>query len=846
MVDFKKKLGKKEPERKTDPIEIYNNLDRSSVTGPLRPGQETILQEWYNKRKDDKDLIIKLHTGEGKTLIGLLILLSKLNSGYGPSLYICPNKYLVAQVCAEAAKFGIPYCTFDDNGEMPNDFTEGKKILITHIQKVFNGKSVFGTGNNFQPVKNVILDDSHACIDSIKSSFTIRLPKDHPAFTAFVNLFDSDVIEQGEGTWMDIKSGAYDDILPVPYWGWIDRKSEVLQILSDHKEDPLIKFVWPIVKDRIENCQAFFSGSQIEISPYFVPLHLFSSFNKAEQRILMSATTQDDSFFIKGLGFEVEAIRKPLANEKSLWSGEKMVILPSLIDDELDRNRIVNMYAPPEANRKYGIVALVPSFQKSEYYQQFKAKVASVTSIFDDITVLKRKVYKETLVIANRYDGIDLPDDACRVLIIDSLPVSLSLIDRYEEMCRVNSELINIKVAQKIEQGLGRSVRGEKDYSVILLIGADLVRFVKASRTNKLFSPQTRKQIEIGLEISNDASVEVDAEKITKVVTNLIKQSVARDEDWKEYYIREMNTIKPDVPKDDLYQLLKLERDAENEFYNGRVEKACEIMQKIVDLYSKDDDQEEKGWYMQLLARYKYSQSKTESAKIQEGAFSANNDLLKPIKGVTYKKLEYIHGGRLKRIKDYFKKFSSYEELMLATDGILNNLSFGQRAEIFERALNDVGELIGFVCQRPDKTIKKGPDNLWGGVSDRYFLFECKSEAKEDRTAIIKHEANQMNGHCAWFRKEYGTDTPVTSIMVIETKELSYHGDFADPVVVMRKGNLKKFKSNVKSFIAEFYKYDIHHLEDDTMQGFLIRHQLLPEDIERFTEPIKHQSRTTK
>ena len=78
MVDFKKKLGKTQIDKKTDPLEIYNSLDRSSVTGPLRPAQSRILSDWYSERQDDKDLIIKLHTGEGKTLIGLLILLSKI------------------------------------------------------------------------------------------------------------------------------------------------------------------------------------------------------------------------------------------------------------------------------------------------------------------------------------------------------------------------------------------------------------------------------------------------------------------------------------------------------------------------------------------------------------------------------------------------------------------------------------------------------------------------------------------------------------------------------------------------------------------------------------------------
>ena len=94
-IDFKKKLASRTITPKTNPIELYGTLDRKSVAGPLRPAQEIVLSEWYTKRRADKDLIIKLHTGEGKTLVGLLLLQSLLNSKEGPCLYICPNKYLV-------------------------------------------------------------------------------------------------------------------------------------------------------------------------------------------------------------------------------------------------------------------------------------------------------------------------------------------------------------------------------------------------------------------------------------------------------------------------------------------------------------------------------------------------------------------------------------------------------------------------------------------------------------------------------------------------------------------------------------------------------------------------------
>lgn len=228
MIDFRKKLGKTESKLKTNPIDIYDSLDRTSETGPLRPVQEFILNEWFSKRIHEKDIIIKLHTGQGKTLIGLLILLSKLNSNNGPCLYLCPNNYLVTQTCYEANKFGIPYSVIESDGSIPSEFLNAEKILITTIQKLFNGKTVFGIGSKSIHLGTIVLDDSHACIDSIRNALSIKVNCEHKLYKTLFRLFESDIQEQGEGSFLEIKAGKYDALLPVPYWSWFEKKQEVL------------------------------------------------------------------------------------------------------------------------------------------------------------------------------------------------------------------------------------------------------------------------------------------------------------------------------------------------------------------------------------------------------------------------------------------------------------------------------------------------------------------------------------------------------------------------------------------------------------------------------------------
>ena len=191
MIDFSKKLGAKPKEKKINPIEIYGSLDRKTDAGPLRPTQDRVLQDWDANRRKDRNLIVKLHTGEGKTLIGLLMLQSLLNENGEPCLYLCPNEYLVEQTCREAEKFGINVCQFSqvDKYVIPVDFLNGKKILVTNIQKLFNGKTLFGINANCVKIGSVVLDDSYACIDSIKSSFSIRIKKDNDLYDQFCCYF---------------------------------------------------------------------------------------------------------------------------------------------------------------------------------------------------------------------------------------------------------------------------------------------------------------------------------------------------------------------------------------------------------------------------------------------------------------------------------------------------------------------------------------------------------------------------------------------------------------------------------------------------------------------------------
>ena len=846
MVDFKKLLASPAPEQPTAPAEIYKRLDRASDKGPLRPSQDAVLGLWHGERRAERDVILKLHTGEGKTLIGLLILQSKLNelsAGAGRALYLCPNNFLVAQTSEQARQFGVTCVEVEDNGDLPATFLDGKAILVAPIQKLFNGLTKFGLRAASERVDAIVLDDAHACIDAIKDACTITVKRDHEIYTELLRLFADDLEHQGVGTFAEIRQRNTRSFLPVPYWAWMNRYREVADVLAQRAHEDAIRFGWPLIRDILRDCLCVVSGRELVIAPYAPPIDAFGSFARAAHRVYMSATITDDSFLVRGLGLPSSVVQNPLTVTEPAWSGEKMVLLPSQVDENLTDAEVVNMFARPRAKAAYGRVVLVPSFEQTKDWKTEGAIVASGADIEERVQALREGDRERTLVVANRYDGIDLPDDSCRLLVLDGKPFSESLLDRYAESCRPNSEVIARRAARIIEQGMGRAVRGEKDYCVVVIAGADLVRAMRTREDRSFFSPQTRKQVEIGLSVAGIARDELAASGGAKtgreIVSDLVRQSLRRDEGWKEFYAQKMNELSTSLPEPVLSTLFGLEYDAEQAYMAGDLDRSVEAVREILD--SQSPSQEERGWYLQTMARYRYIDAKGESMKIQEAAHRANRYLLRP-HGGAFTRLEPLPLARVEGILQWARDYGSRAAVLAAVDDICSALSFGVRSEFFESSLQELGIALGFSSERPDKEWKAGPDNLWALREGEYLLLECKSEVEVSRSEISKTEAGQMNTSAAWFTESY-QGASVTRVIVIPTRLLAEGAAFSDAVAVLRDPKLGQLKRNFRAFFRELTTLDLRNVPDRAVYEMLRRHYLDIGDLQSryYDEPRRRR-----
>ncbi|MDG0029969.1 DEAD/DEAH box helicase family protein [Priestia sp. Y58] len=818
MVNFLDLFDDNDQQKAIFPKEIFESTvrDNQSKFSYLRGDQEKVLEKWFEQRQN-KDSIIKMNTGGGKTTVGLLQLQSSINEGVGPALYLCLDNQLVEQVLNDAKHLGINAMPFGKQG-IPPEFLNSEAILVTTFQRLFNAKSAFGIqGDASKPVIDVgtvVIDDAHAALNKARDVFTLRFPSTNVVYTSLVTMFKESLLSQSMGTAMDVIEGRDRfGIITVPYWSWKERIKEVTELLSKAvKDNEGMVFKWPVVRDYLEHYHVFISSQSIEISPKCLPIQKIPSYYRAKRRIFMSATLNDDSSLIRDMQVDKKAILSSIESDTFSDIGEKMILAPYNIDKTLKTDLIATAFG---AITKYNVVTIVSSHRRAELWKKNNFVQPQPEEITDVINKLK-KSNGNHIVFSNRYDGIDLPGDACRILIIDDLPVSTSLLEQHSLYSRPNSKIMRMTQAQKIEQGLGRAVRSVNDYAVILLVGSELVSTISTNEFQSLMSPQTVTQINLGTQVAGLVKKEGGGEPINLLVKTMV-QALKRDENWVKLHKQRITKTKKPSRYVSLIDLAERERNAFDLALARQDNRAAEqirsILNEITDLVQDDE-----GWYLQLAASYMYNSDRAKAIELQLSAHSKNSYLLRPPSGTTYVKLLKKQTKQSIKVQEFIKRFIEPNAITLHMTQILDNLMFEPNSSsAFERAFAELGKCLGFETQQPEQAYGVGSDILWNIYEDEFLIIEAKNEVKKSRTEIYKSEAEQISNSMNWFNTEY-SDKVGTPILIHPANKSHREAFAPEETLVLNDYNLNALKENVKGF---FVKISERNPSDWTPQQIL-------------------------
>lgn len=765
MVDFGKLVGKPTQAGVTDPVKLFESLDRKASHTTLRPAQVQALAQLY-QRRTERDHVLKLGTGVGKSSVALLYLKSYMVETKRPGVYLCPTRQLVLQVLDEAVKVGIRAHEYP-GGEPQPDFTcmTGEAVLVCTYAKLFNGISTFDRPDvNITPCA-IVLDDAHAGIDEVRKAFTFHLT-DEKIIRPLLKVLDGAARSYQGVVWDEILLDRKEPTLEIPFWGWIAVLDQVRAVLSANVEHKEIKFVWPFLREYLRWCRCVIAAEGIEIMPNVMPVQIARAYDAASHRLFMSGTLADEAVLVKELGCEASSAMQPIVAGADTGLGERMVLAPTLVDRELDRKWVMSVCAWAAGSVR--VVALCPSTPRAQEWAQHGAVVVTGDQVIDVVEQLRSG--KITFAaLAQRYDGVDLPDDACRVLVVDGMPYGEALVDRHDSQRIVSHGGARNRLVFKIEQGMGRAVRSPADYAVVILAGPELASFTSKIEVRELMGADSRAQMELAHELASIAKQ--GGSNPADALVDMMRKCINRDPGWKAFYderVRRVVTSPMRHASDTAIQVAEAEQRAAKCARDGAPADAVKIIIDTIAAHVPGDDVS-KALLIQQKANYLYETDRGASLEAQKQAYEKSRAMFRPPEGVVTRPADPGRVQQAAAVRRWHSSFAHQNGVIADFQSVRAKLSFESRHNAFEQGLKELGAFIGAEGSRPEEEFGPGaPDNLLL-CGDRSLVIEAKNEARYQ--AIPKKDAEQLLHSMEWFKAAYPTrkGTPVMAVQTTRT-----------------------------------------------------------------------------
>lgn len=748
MTDLRSLIGKHGPSKHgpVDPIELFRALKirAGSPVKEMWAPQADALREWHQHR-GNPDVLFQLNTGAGKTLIGLVAAQSIVNESKGQVVYCCATNQLVEQTRAKAEELGIATAVYTSHGWEDRDvFDRAQGPVLTNYAALFNGKNIFAK----HALRGAIFDDAHTAHDSIRSAYTISLDRQEfpEIYSAVVEGVREYFGRVGRGyqfeAVVDQRDGS--TVLFVPMFESVRHAVELQRIFVKAKveETKSLMFAWAHLGARLDRCAVLLDATHVEVTPLLPPVHSHRVFRKDVRRLYLSATLRVNDEFIRTFGRAPSPIINPGGRAGDT---ERLFLVASsdMIDDA------ARGWAE-DATRGRKAVVMVPSSSTAEHWRRYGHIFASE----DGHARIRRFAASkdERLVFVARYDGIDLPDDDCRMMVVDGLPSGMSLLDRFFENHLERAGISDGKIAARFVQLLGRTSRGMSDYGAVLLVGRRLLEWVLPPVHRALLPDHIQKQISVG-ELLSSSTVQS---------RQLIEKCLTQAEDWRDFYDSQMENVAaeplPGSPDQEIAsQLAWAERRAAEALWDGEPRDAVRgLAQALTDAYRAE--RALGAWFAHWLgyalqrsgdmttASERYREAarvRTDLGSLPEAAVlpaAADAEAYSP----QASRMSALLGQRsLARVEKELKKAASDLRDMDASAGV------------HEEAIRVLGEYLGYNAIRGDvETGGKAHDDLWEQPDKgRVLCFDAKT--KKGASRYTKEYIGQSAQHALWAEKHY-------------------------------------------------------------------------------------------
>jgi hypothetical protein len=768
-----------------DPESLLRDLRKRTITG-LISHQADIIRSYLTLPADKPDVALQLPTGSGKTLVGLLIAEWRRRKYRERVVYLCPTNQLVNQVAEHArTKYGMDLHAFtgrksEYDPSAMGDWQNGDAIAITNYSSLFNVNPFFADPHL------IVLDDAHSAENYIASYWSVqidRFSKEHAAaFSAVMGLLVPLLPPADRGALLP-SSGAEDEgvwVNKIPTPSLYPVLGELRALLDEHTKGSDLRYPWQVVRHSLEACHVYLSSRSVLIRPLIPPSNTHAGFAGARQRLYMSATLGAGGDLERITGRpQIERVPVPHGWDKQ-GIGRRFFLFPKrALDDEETSD-----FAVAAIERAGRALYLVPDDRSAKLVSEV-VKEATGFKVFDAKQLEDSKAPfisegQAVAVVANRYDGIDLVDAECRLLLVHGLPRGANLQERFF-VTRVGAQLLlDDRILTRVVQGFGRCTRSANDYAAVIVLGENLHKYLLTRERREFFHPEIQAELEFGLDEAKDAT----AAEMLENLGHFLKQ----DTDWEdadEAIVGLRSGLKQKLlpATEQLAATVGAELAYQAAMWNGDFKAALGHCRTVL---GKLDDGGLRGYralwlYLAGSAAWLAAERRQlGGGEVARGYFAKAQSAAPALRWLvdlqrmtgTGSETAPAEDGRayalVERIETVFESFGTTHDRKFDAEEaeVLKLILQDDDGTLFEQGRERLGRLLGFEVGHSDD--EAAPDPWWIVDSSLCFAFEDHAEGKVT-TVFSPTKARQAASHPDWLRSELKFDKGTVVVAVLIT-----------------------------------------------------------------------------
>ena len=769
------------------PDRLFRDLPRRKHAS-LFDHQGQVLRNYFGHALEVPDVAMQLPTGSGKTLVGLLLAEWRRRKFRERVVYLCPTRQLVNQVAEEAsAKYGLTVEPFTGmvkqyTPEAKAAYQDGERVAVTTYNSLFN------TNPFFDNPEIIIVDDAHAAENYMASQWTLRVNRfeaaDDALFKALAGVLKT-VLPAHNYTRLTGDWRGVDDV------GWVDKvpshqlaeiADELRATISANVGDTVHRYSWRMLANHLHACQLYVSSSEIMLRPLIPPTWSHGPFVGAKQRIFMSATL--------GAGGDLERLTgRPRIKRLPIpegWDrqgiGRRYFLFP---EKSLTEEQTLNLRRDLMRAAGRSLVLTPNKVDADVVMDDVKEQLKFPVFAVGDLEVSKKDFTQSAqavAVIANRYDGIDFPDDDCRLLFVEGLSRTTNLQERFLINRMGASLLFNERIQTRVLQAIGRCTRGLNDYSAVVITGDELPAYLTDRKRRAFFHPELQAELEFGVE----QSTKVQGQDLLDNFGIFLNH----DEAWEEANqgildAREAATQARFPAMDQLESVVAHEIAWQTALWNEDYTRAYDAAREVLGGLT---DPALRGY--RALWHYLAGTSAESAAAAGEPGFDAHartqyRKAKDAAAGIPWL-IGLARGGALTEPSPeeiwHSTLLLQVEQLeaQLVKLGTVHNREFSARENAIREGLKDgntfeqaqvlLGEHLGFHAGKRENDASPDP---WWVVGTIALVFEDHANAKGETSTIDATKARQAASHPDWLREHVpaSAGAQIQSVLVTPAKK---------------------------------------------------------------------------